>query len=541
MKKYLILFSVILLLGFLLLPKRDAGSLNAPGVNALPVINITNTEILTSINTLRITYSLSDAENNPCRITLKISNDSGKTFLYPADSLSGDIGYPVTPGSSRQVYWYFNTLPVGFKAKLIADDLQNVDIQQIVNQVDSSNIIGNMQFITGIRHRSTGPVQLQRVKDSISNRFNRYNLQTSVQSFDYSGYTAQNYMGRQPGTTKEDTTYILCGHYETVSVSPGADDNGTAVASLLEISRILSAYNFRNTIKFIGFDLEEAGLVGSSRYVSQGIPSYEKIAGVIDFEMIGYYCDQPNCQQIPSGFCTLFPSVCDSINSQQGRGNFLNNIANVNSSSLRYAFDSCARLYVPQLRVISLSTPANGQSTPDLRRSDHAPFWDAGYKALMLTDGANFRNPNYHTANDNLSTINFQFFTNNVKATVAALASLAGVQHSTYTVTGYLSLIGIHQISSQIPGEFNLSQNYPNPFNPSTKIMFTVPASGKNVFTELTVFDITGKKISTIVKKDLLPGTYEAEFNSEDHSTGIYFCKMRAGNFSQTIKMILIK
>jgi len=541
LKKYIILFCVLFLLGFFIRPENSGNENIISGVNNVPVINITGTELISQNNAVKITYNLSDAENNPCRISLRISNDSGKTFLYPADSTSGDIGYPVQPGNNKQLYWYYSAMPLGFKAKIVADDLQAVDIQAIVDQVDSNEIKSSMQFITGIRHRTAGINQLQRVKDSINNRFNRYNLQTSVQGFVYSGYNAENFIGRLPGTTREDTTYIVCGHYETVSISPGADDNGTAVAAVLEISRILSNYKFRNTVKFIGFDLEEAGLVGSARYVSQGIPSYEKIAGVLDFEMIGYYCDVPNCQQIPAGFCTLFPAVCDSINSQQGRGNFLNNIANVNSNSLRYAFDSCARIYVPQLRVISLATPGNGQSTPDLRRSDHAPFWDAGYKALMLTDGANFRNPNYHSANDVLSTINIAFLTNNIKASLAAIASLAGIQHSSFSVSDYIGLIGINQISTEIPERFELLQNYPNPFNPVTKIRFSVPAANNNAGVKIILYDLTGKLIRTLVSDNFAPGIYEAEFNAENYSSGIYIYRMISGDIIESKKMILLK
>lgn len=526
------------LAGFFIRPQNSSNENIISGVNNVPVINITGTELVSSINAVKVTYTLSDAENNPCRISLRISNDSGKTFLYPADSTSGDIGYPVQPGNNKQLYWYYTAMPLGFKAKIVADDLQAVDIQAIVNQVDSNEIKNSMQFITGIRHRTAGINQLQRVKDSINNRFARYNLQTSVQEFVYSGYNAQNFIGRLPGTTREDTTYIVCGHYETVSTSPGADDNGTAVAAVLEISRILSNYKFRNTVKFIGFDLEEAGLVGSARYVSQGIPSYEKIAGVVDFEMIGYYCDVPNCQQIPPGFCTLFPAVCDSINSQQGRGNFLNNIANVNSNSLRYAFDSCAKIYTPQLRVISLATPGNGQSTPDLRRSDHAPFWDAGYKALMLTDGANFRNPNYHSANDVLSTINIAFLTNNIKASLAAIASLAGIQHSSYSVSDYIGLIGINLISSEIPEKYVLQQNYPNPFNPLTKINFSIPLTG-NV--KLAVYDIAGNEVSVLTNGQMVPGNYSADFDASNLASGVYFYKLVTDEFTATKRMILVK
>ncbi len=512
-----------------------------------PIVSNIQIAIIDTINAVKITYDLFDAEAHAMKIALRISNDSGKTYLFPCDSVTGDVGWPVYSGNQKQIYWYYPLPPVQspLRAKVIADDLHPVLIQTVVNQIDSTKLLENLQFIEGIRHRTAGPQHLQEVKDSIFNRFVRYGLQTSVQNFNYSGYNAQNFLGRLTGTTCEDTTYIVDGHFETVSNSPGADDNGTAVAAFLEIARVLSGYSFRNTIKFIGFDLEEEGLVGSIRYVSEGIPAYEKIAGVINFEMIGYYCDVPNCQSIPSGFCSLFPDVCDSVAAQQYKGNFILNVANVFSSPLRYKFDSCANLYVPQLRVLSLSTPGNGELTPDLRRSDHTPFWVAGYQALMITDGANYRNYNYHTPGDTIGTLNIQFMTNVVKASLATAASLAGIENSSYAVSGLFKIVGFEPVSTEVPRSFALYQNYPNPFNPVTKINFDIPSSpssfGKGSGARLVIYDILGREIAVLVNEQLNPGTYEVEWNADKYPSGVYFYRLESNENALTKKMVLIK
>lgn len=100
--------------------------------------------------------------------------------------------------------------------------------------------------------------------------------------------------------------------------------------------------------------------------------------------------------------------------------------------------------------------------------------------------------------------------------------------------------IGIEPVSEIIPGSFSLGQNYPNPFNPVTKISFDIPrTSGQNV--KLTVFDITGKVLEVIVNENLGAGKYEAEWNAGNHSSGIYFYRIQAGDFSETKKMILVK
>jgi len=200
-------------------------------------------------------------------------------------------------------------------------------------------------------------------------------------------------------------------------------------------------YNFRHTLKFIGFDFEEMpGIIGSQQYVTNAIPSYENIIGVLNHEMIGFYSSDSGSQTLPPGFCTLFPEFCDSVAANNYAGDFIANIANENSNPLRTLFDSCVYEFVPQLRILSLAVPGNGQIAPDLRRSDHAHFWDAGYEALMLTDGANFRNPNYHQPSDTLGTIDFQFMTNVIKAVVATAANLAEVMHGGFAVSNFIDI-----------------------------------------------------------------------------------------------------
>jgi len=100
-------------------------------------------------------------------------------------------------------------------------------------------------------------------------------------------------------------------------------------------------------------------------------------------------------------------------------------------------------------------------------------------------------------------------------------------------------VIGIHNISSEVPKDYALYQNYPNPFNPSTKIKFEVP-SGKNSI-QLKIFDVTGKEVATLVNESLKPGTYEADWNASGFASGVYFYKLVSGNFVNVKKMVLMK
>jgi hypothetical protein len=102
----------------------------------------------------------------------------------------------------------------------------------------------------------------------------------------------------------------------------------------------------------------------------------------------------------------------------------------------------------------------------------------------------------------------------------------------------YSQPIGIKKISSNIPKEYNLSQNYPNPFNPTTKIKFQIVKSG---LVQLQIFDVLGRKISSLVNELLKPGDYEIEWNGTNFPSGIYFYQLKTNKFTQTKKMILMK
>lgn len=99
-------------------------------------------------------------------------------------------------------------------------------------------------------------------------------------------------------------------------------------------------------------------------------------------------------------------------------------------------------------------------------------------------------------------------------------------------------LIGIHPISASVPDKYTLQQNYPNPFNPVTNIVFNMPKRG-NV--KLTIYDVLGNEIETLVDRELNPGTYKGEWNASSYPSGVYFCRLEAEGFTETKKMVLVK
>ncbi len=415
--------------------------------NQTPVISNLTASANWNTNTLTLTYDVADAENDPLEISVGFSNNGGKTYeltgLLPQPS--GDTGFPVMPGSGRVITFDISALAPfqsTFTVRLVADDKQNFDLQQLVNEVDSSRLRSDLEFVQGIRHRTTGLPHLEAMRDSLRHHYSALGLFQDEQTFSYGGATGRNILGYSPGTTNAEKIVIVDAHYDTVKNAPGADDNGSGTVGVMEIARLLGRYPSKKTLCFIGFDMEEDGLRGSIAYVANGIPTGSQIEGVFNFEMIGYYSEQPNSQEIPAGFNLLFPAATAQIAADQNRGDFIANVANTGSSALGLLFNNAAQQYVPGLKVVPLVVPGNGSIAPDLLRSDHAPFWQLDLPALMLTDGADFRNNCYHTPSDTLDgKLSFTFMSDVVKATLAAAAELSGIRHGDWATATFQSVV----------------------------------------------------------------------------------------------------
>ncbi len=503
------------------------------GQNQPPILSNVQVQ-LTGDKTLTISYDLSDPDGDAVAVSFRAAQKGAAALDFNTANATGDIGPGIAPGTGKQITWDFSSFATPDTTKLrlmlVAEDLQPFDIQALVDQVDSARLFSDLSFIEGIRHRTAGVTHLQETKDFLWLSYLDKGLETTEQEFAYGNYTAHNIMGRQPGTSTTGDTYILGGHFDSVSDAPGADDNGSAVAGMVEAMRILSQYPTKKSIKYIGFDLEEAGLVGSSRYVQNGIQSDESILGMIDFEMIGYYTEMPNTQTLPTGFNILFPNSYAEVESQQFRGNFITNVGKQGSSAtLMQQYKTSAATYVPALRTINVEAPNTWQTlTPDLGRSDHAPFWVSNIPAIMLTDGANFRNPYYHTPNDTLGTLNFSFMTNVVKGAVATLAQLAEVQHADMWWTDFDFVSGIQQPLLECAVKIS-----PNPAHGLVKIEW--PACAAQI-TKLSLLDANGRTVHTA--DALSKAQYSLDVSGL--AKGSYFLKME-GKTGSKVEQILVE
>ena len=486
-------------------------SININAQNQAPLISNLTADVDYSNNTITLTYDLEDNENDAVEIILQASDNEGQTYAINTSAATGDLGFPINIGTGKQIIWQAPSPVANYKIRLIADDLQPVDIQAIVDQVDSSFLWTDLSFMEGIRHRIAGIDLLKDTRDLLDHRFTDYGLETYHHEVDLNGYLGQNIIGDLYGKTEKEKVIIIDGHYDSIDHSPGADDNATAVAGVLEAARILSNYGFEKTLRFIGFDLEEEGLVGSSGYVVNGIPAYETVEGVINLEMIGYYDNTPNSQTFPPAFANIFPDVQALLEADSFRGNFITNVSLAPMTAIGDAFHATANTYVPDLKVIDIKNPS-GLLIPDLWRSDHAPFWGANLPALMITDGANFRNPNYHSLADTKETLDIDFFTNVVKAAVGTMAELAGIRNCTSATVDILS--NTEELNCGI-------DIFPNPVEEFIQLSLG-DCTDKNLSVQL--YDVSG---FLILEKNI--STQNSDFltiNTHPLSSGLYFLKI---------------
>lgn len=495
--------------------------------NQVPVLS--NVQVSVSGTLLTLTYDLADADNDPVTISFRAGAAASASLSFDTGNAAGDLGPGISPGTGKQVQWDYSawasSLPA-IRLMLVADDLQPVDIQAMVDQADSTRLLGDLLQLQGVRHRTAGPAHLADTKNLIMSNFENHGLEVWEQAFPYGTYTGTNLLGQQAGMAAEDSTILVGAHFDSVSGSPGADDNASGVAGTLEVLRLLSPYSFEKNVRFVGFDLEEVGLKGSQRYVQEGLHPDETIAGYLNLEMIGYYREAPFSQQLPAGFNLLYPDLYNELVAEQFKGDFAINIGEaVKSVPLMNAFENAAATYVPELKVKSLAAPAAWQTlTPDLGRSDHAPFWVAGWPALMISDAADMRNPLYHTPADTAGTLNYTFMMNIAKATAATIATLAGVRHADTwcEVVELPTATGENAPACQV-------QLSPNPASNSLRLDWSeCPAAGSPLFFSLT--DMQGRQI---LRKQLPAAERSLLVGLERVAPGTYLARL--GNWQQQV------
>jgi len=279
-------------------------------------------------------------------------------------------------------------------------------------RVSAADLKRRLEQIVGERSPSSSPRRLSLVEEYIEREFKSFGLEVESDRFVYSGRSYRNIVAR--GRNAPGAPLVILGaHFDSVPGSPGADDNASGVAVLLEAARILSGLRVRHPVVFCAFNLEELNMIGSAHFAKRLKSHGLRVAAMVSLEMLGYTDSRPGSQKYPAGLGWFYPE----------RGDFIGIVGNWRSASLLKSFAGAMR-QVPALPVETLTVLGNGFLVPQVRLSDHVSFWDAGYPALLLTDTAFMRNPHYHGPSDTIETLNLDFMAKVCEGVVTAVLSL---------------------------------------------------------------------------------------------------------------------
>jgi hypothetical protein len=422
----------------------------------------------------------------------------------------------------------------------------------------------------------------------IKEKLQGYGLPTYDQYFGSGG--GRNVYAVQLGTTFPNKKYIICAHYDDFTYSgtivPGADDNASGTAAVLEAARIFRNYESKYTLVYALWDEEERGLYGSAYYAQQAALAGDSIMGVINMDMTAYDSNNDNIAEIHTR------PIANSI-------------------ALKDEMLTINSLYNIGLTLQTIN--------PGATYSDHASFWNNNFGAILLIEYDYDFNPYYHSSSDLIQYFNMPYYLKmsqvslGVTATLAQLTDIVPIEMLSFTgsvsnsevqllwstatelnnrgfeiersvnnqnnfiTIGFVdgkgnsteinyysfndipTLSGINQIyyrlkqidfdgtvsysdvvsvTYDVPAEFVLNQNYPNPFNPSTTINFYVP---KESFVSIKVYDFLGNEIAILVNEVKSTGSYDFLFEASNLPSGTYFLTMIANDFSATKKMVILK
>jgi hypothetical protein len=447
------------------------------------------------------------------------------------------------------------------------------------------NINGSMILIPH-RYAGNGSQQFRNASQHIFNTFSRCGL-NPIQENNASPWTKINVVGTLQG--RRNAYVVVCGHHDAANTScPGADDNGSGTAAVMELARVLSHYTFDYTIKFIAFGGEEQGLKGSAQYVQQH--ASDSIRAVLNMDMI------------------MWDGDSDCIVQLHARAN----------NGQHYSNDLAD--YVAALTTMYPTGVAPSIVLPGLTGSDHSSFWNANRSAICIIEeyGQDF-NPYYHTANDVFGMLNAPkhqlFFHGAAGMTAAAAAHLAGVigplpvELASFTAsvdgpevtldwitaseTGNVGFTVQRRMLEQpdfadigfVPGagtttlaqtyryvdapahagvvqyrlrqtdsdgraavsqvltvdlqgarQFALAQNFPNPASASTRLAWTLPAESP---VRLVVSDLLGRE-RAVPADGLYPaGVHSVTLDVSSLPPGLYLCRLEAGPRAATVRMIV--
>ena len=435
----------------------------------------------------------------------RILYSAGSVFLVESPAAAAEmlpgVGFDIARVFLRPVRTSRTVeLLVPHRAPAQADSL----IQAMVDAVSVAEIDATVQRLQDFVTRTARHDSCQAAANWIFAQFQSFGLD-SVYFQNFDPMNKDNVVAVRLGVTQPQRYVIIGGHYDSVSneayIAPGADDNASGTACVLECARIMSSYTFDKTIVFIAFGAEEQGLQGSEFYASQAAANGDDIFAMVNVDMIGY---------LEGG------DILD-----------LDIVKNVSSTWIRDRAMAVAAVYVPGLPVVDGNYLLGSGS-------DQQSFWDHGFDAISLYEDTDQYSPWIHTIADTigLSYNSPLLAENSTRVAVALMADLAGTR-------GFPIAVG-----DALPALLSLDQNVPNPFNPRTMIRFSVQPPGG--VASLVIYDVVGRTVLSLLDNENVSGTKTVWWDGRGERgqivpSGVYFYRLTVGRVNTTRKMILLR
>lgn len=289
-------------------------------------------------------------------------------------------------------------------------------IATALDQVSGTNLFWLMRRLTGeepllsrgeaqvIPTRNTGTIPLRRAVEFATNRFATLGLQTGLHRFTNYLTPDYNVIATQLGGARSNEFILITAHLDNLplGLAPGADDNASGCAAVLTAAGLFRQFQFERSIRYVLFSGEEQGLIGSQAYAGTAAANGDHIVGVLNLDMIAW--------------ASLTPPRLNLYTRRSNHPGFTNDLA------IAGLLTNCVTAYGLSGQLLSLVL-ATGMGY-----SDHAAFWNRGYPAICVIEnyGGDF-NPHYHTTNDSVAHLNWNYFLAATRASLATLAHMARV------------------------------------------------------------------------------------------------------------------
>ena len=269
-------------------------------------------------------------------------------------------------------------------------------------------LLADLHQFAVARHARWDPLGLLGVRNALRERLGALGP-LEEHHFGSGSDVGTNLILRLPGREPQRRPLLVGAHYDGPLHSPGADDNASGLVALLELARRWAADPPRRPVWLVAFDQEEWGMVGSAALAAQLKQAGQPLKLMVSLEMLAY--TSPS-QDYPH------PAMRAVYGDQ---GDFIALVANAGAGLLLPGLARAMGRHVP---TKVLPVPNGGRDIPDVRLSDHSPFWDQGYDALMVTDTSFMRNPHYHQMSDTVDTLDLAFYGKVIRGLDASLSHL---------------------------------------------------------------------------------------------------------------------